>query len=90
MDKKRQELIQAKLDEVNKVFADDRDGLIAEINDLDTMEICICIEWGDWKHSHAYANYIMRQHGFVKTDEQITEEDGDDAYSSIHYYEYQG
>lgn len=90
MDEKRQELIQAKLDEVNKVFADECVGFSAEINSLDTMEICIDIEWGDWKHSHAYADYIMTHHGFAKTDEQVTEQDGDDAYSSIHYYEYKG
>lgn len=42
---------------------------------------------GDWKHDHAYFNNLMRQHGFIKVDEEsIGEETGDDSYTSIHYY----
>jgi hypothetical protein len=50
------------------------------------MLICIDITWGDWKHEHGHADYIMRNNGFEKVGEQITEEDGSDCYSSIHYY----
>ena len=49
--------------------------------------ISITIEWGDWKHDHAYMDYLMRTNGFQKIGEQVTEEDGSDAYSSIHSYQ---
>ena len=46
----------------------------------------INIEWGDWKHDHLYIDYLMQQNGFKKVDEEITEEDGGDCFSSVHYY----
>ena len=48
--------------------------------------VSILVEWGDWKHSHAYLDYIMKQIGYTLLDEQITEEDGSDCYSSVHLY----
>lgn len=84
------EEIQNQLDAANEEFRENYAGFSAEILSLETMEIAIEIEWGDWKHGHNYADYIMGQHGFIKTDEQVTEEDGSDCYSSIHYYAYGG
>lgn len=49
--------------------------------------ISVEIEWGDWKHDHAYCDHLMKQKGYVCTDEQVTEEDGSDTYSAIHFYE---
>lgn len=46
----------------------------------------IPISWGDWKHSHARLNYIMGLCGYDKAGEEVTESDGSDCYSSIHYY----
>ena len=88
IDKKfvRDEVIQQHLDEVNKEFRHSITHLSAEICSFETMKVAIEIEWGDWKHEHAYADYVMRQHGFCKVDEKVTEEDGSDCYSSIHYY----
>lgn len=48
--------------------------------------VSILVEWGDWKHSHAYLDYIMKQIGYTLFDVQITEEDGSDCYSSVHLY----
>ena len=49
-----------------------------------TLEVHIC--WGDWKHAHLYMEHLMRELGYHKSHEQVTEEDGSDCYSSIHYY----
>lgn len=49
--------------------------------------VAIEIIWGDWKHDHIHVNDLMREaFGLKMEKETITEEDGDDAYSSIHYY----
>ena len=47
----------------------------------------IHIWWGDWKHSHLLLDNAMKDLGYKKTYEEVTEEDGSDCYSSIHYYE---
>ena len=49
--------------------------------------IAVEITWGDWKHDHGFVDYLLRTiFGFKKVDEEITEEDGSDTYSSIHYF----
>jgi hypothetical protein len=48
--------------------------------------ICILIEWGDWKHDHAYLDYLMKGWGYEKTNEITTESDGSDCYSAEHYF----
>jgi hypothetical protein len=53
--------------------------------------LCIEIHWGDWKHEHRRADYLVRQFFMdkglgVHVDEQVTEEDGSDCYSAEHYY----
>ena len=83
MDKEK---IQEMLDSANKEFQENQSSIIAEIYSLETMLIVIEIECGDWKHEHGYADYVMSQHGFTKVQEQVTEEDGSDCYSSNHYY----
>jgi len=74
------------LNKVNKIFKKDNPSLFADINSFETMEIMIDIQWGDWKHDHSYADYIMQKNGFTKINEVITEEDGSDTYSSTHFY----
>lgn len=44
------------------------------------------IEWGDWKHDHKFTDDIMEVLGYVLLQEKVTEEDGSDCYSAIHYY----
>jgi len=48
--------------------------------------VCVEISWGDWKHDHLRCDYILKQSGFLKVAEQVTEENGSDCYSSIHLY----
>lgn len=79
-----QEQIKKNLQEVNKEFNENSNDFSAVQSGEDGF--AIHIEWGDWKHEHAYADYVMRKHGFEKTDETLTEDDGSDCYSSIHYY----
>ena len=58
-------------------------------NDLgNKVEIQVFVDWGDWKHDHLYTDYLMREADFLLIDEQVTYEDGDDCYGSIHKYEY--
>ncbi len=67
--------------------------------DFDEVETCgdlcsdpdatirISITWGDWKHSHRYLDYLMGLRGFTDFGEKITEENGDDTYSSVHTFD---
>jgi hypothetical protein len=48
--------------------------------------VSVSVEWGDWKHSHGFLDFLMSQLGFTLFKERVTEEDGSDTYSSIHYY----
>ena len=62
----------------------------------DTICIDISIEWGDWKHEHSRLDHLMFDimyeydkelvSNYYKEDEEITDEDGSDTYSSIHKY----
>lgn len=74
-------------DELNK-YLRERDADYSEIYETDEL-ITISIEWGDWKHSHLRLDYLMKQVGYVLTDEKLTESDGSDCYSSIHFYKLQ-
>lgn len=77
--------LQAAIDKVNTAFSDNSCGFSAEVN-LNTKIVSIDIEWGDWKHEHNFADYIMSLNGFTKVSERIYEEDGSDCYSAVHYY----
>lgn len=50
--------------------------------------IDVDVVWGDWKHDHLYLRHVMRENGYIQLYEMVTEEDGDDAYSSIHTFKY--
>ena len=51
------------------------------------ISIAVEINRGDWKHDHAFVDYIMRNlRNVTKFGEEVTEEDGSDTYSSIHYF----
>jgi len=44
------------------------------------------ISWGDWKHDHLRAEYLVEKVMPVrKWETVVTEEDGSDCYSGIHY-----
>lgn len=58
----------------------------------DSFVMCVEIEWGDWKHEHGRANYVINnllndlgtEYSSQYMGEEVTEEDGSDTYSSIH------
>lgn len=49
------------------------------------------ITWGDWKHDHLHCDWLIEDYlnahsiRCIKS-ETITEDNGTDSYSSIHYY----
>ena len=49
-------------------------------------QLCVYISWGDWKHSFIWLDNLMGYIGYQKNDELVTEEDGSDCYSAIHYF----
>ena len=71
--------------EVRKKFAEE--NMYCEIYEHENGCISREIEWGDWKRDHAYSDHLMREMGYDCTDEEVTEENGSDFYSSIHFYE---
>lgn len=57
-----------------------------EYHEWEDGQIEVEIGWGDWKHDHIFCDHIMRENGYTLINEVVTEEDGSDCYSSIHYY----
>ena len=52
----------------------------------DLPVICVQIDWGDWKHEHLKADWLMEQIGWTKFKIDVTADDGSDTYSAIRYY----
>jgi hypothetical protein len=53
--------------------------------------LCVAINWGDWKHEHLACDWLVtdffaNKNKLVNVDVDVTEENGTDAYSAIHYY----
>ena len=65
------------------VYAD----VYPEYDDLNREFIKIDISWGDWKHDHLRAKWVVEDVlGLTvkKWDEYVTEENGSDCYSASH------
>ena len=61
--------------------------LYGEIIEETENKIAIEIAWGDWKHEHLRLDFLMEENFNLKRIEsEITEDDGSDCYSAIHYY----
>ena len=71
--------------EIRKTLKDN--DLYCEVYEHANGCISIEIEWGDWKHEHGLCDHLMKQMGYICTDEKVTEENGSDTYSAIHFYE---
>lgn len=49
--------------------------------------LCIEITWGDWKHDHMRLDCLMNDNfNVLATTINVTEEDGSDCYSAVHFY----
>lgn len=56
-------------------------------NDISEHEGFIYIDIdGDWKHDHLRCDWLMKELGMLKYDEQETWTDGSDYYGSVHIY----
>ena len=68
-----------------------RDNKIYNDVEVEDEGFSIYIDWGDWKHEHArlryYVDEFLTDEGLTYNhDEEVTEEDGSDTYSAIHYF----
>ena len=64
--------------------------IYAEVYEKGTPENivpCVHIEWGDWKHEHLWCKVLMGYIGFTEFASKVTDEDGSDTYSAIHYFQ---
>lgn len=62
-------------------------GVYAEVQHFDSDAVLsVGIEWGDWKHDHIWAVTLMKYIGYDEVGSEITEEDGSDTYSAVHYF----
>ena len=66
-------------------------GVYAEVyRDIDYFGrdfLCIDISWGDWKHDHLRAKWVVEDVlglDVMNWDTVVTEEDGSDCYSAHH------
>lgn len=48
--------------------------------------ISVDISWGDWKHEHGFCDILMSYIDYRIINEVLTEENGSDCYSAIHFY----
>lgn len=48
--------------------------------------VAVEIHWGDWKHEHARTRWLLTEAGYTHITSRVTEENGSDTYSAIHYF----
>ena len=70
--------------DIQRIFEENEMWYDCDVNLDGSVEINV--EWGDWKHDHMYLNHVMKENGYCLTDEEVTEEDGSDAYSAVHTF----
>ena len=71
--------------EIERLLYDN--NICANVWKYDSLPVIqVEIEWGDWKHDHARAKWLIQEEGykFIKTD--VTDDDGSDCFSAIHYF----
>lgn len=67
-------------------FLSDHEADFSEVSESPDGTVIVSVEWGDWKHSHAYLDKLMERIGYTKDNETVTEENGSDCYSSDHHF----
>jgi len=79
-------------DEIREIL--NKEELFAEVDfQMDDAKspsgIVVSIEWGDWKHQHLRAKYLINnKFGLECAASRTTEENGSDCYSAIHFFPY--
>lgn len=81
------EELKALAEAINKVFTENR--LYVDVFVDWDNDICYQIDWGDWKHEHLRADWLVKEFlnglGYrYLISEETTEEDGSDTYSAEH------
>ncbi len=72
--------------DIKRIFKENELCYEYAVNNNGTIEVHI--DWGDWKHDHLFIKYIMWKNHYRQINEVVTEEDGSDSYSSVHYFKY--
>lgn len=67
-------------------YLSDNDCSVADVSNSSANKVAVTIEWGDWKHDHFWCEDLMGYIGYEQTKSKVTEEDGSDCYSAIHYF----
>lgn len=59
---------------------------VEQYDDLPVVEVSI--DWGDWKHDHARAQWLISENikGVTYLNTKVTKDDGSDCYSAEHRY----
>jgi hypothetical protein len=70
--------------DIQRIFKENKMWHDWDVNLDGSVEISV--DWGDWKHDHLYLNHVMRENGYILMGEEVTEEDGGDAYSAVHTF----
>ena len=84
---KKAEKVIEKCLEVEKLLRND--GIYADCEQYNDMPVMVVsIQWGDWKHSHARARWLIEENveGVTYLNTKVTEDDGSDCYSADHRY----
>ena len=61
-------------------------NISAEVHQKNNNVVEVEISWGDWKHDHMRAKYLLNNAGFEFISTIVTEEDGSDTYSAVHFF----
>ena len=48
--------------------------------------VAVHIDWGDWKHEHAWCRDLMSYLGYACQSSIVTDDNGSDCYSATHYF----
>ena len=73
-------------EDVKRIFKEN--NLTYEWWVVDNGNILVVVEWGDWKHDHAFLKYVMRKNHYRVVEEIVTESDETDAYSAEYEFKY--
>ena len=72
-------------EKVDKVLRDG--GVFAEVCPCtDKTDVEVLIHWGDWKHDHLRADWLIKEIGGTLFKTYVTEDNGSDCYSAVHKY----
>ena len=72
------------VDAVSKYI--DANGIYSDEIYHDMNALCIHVRRGDWKHDHMFLDHIMGLVGYRAGSSVVTEEDGSDNYSAVHFF----